>query len=99
MRSLLCKVDLPVDTPASLVVTLVSLAARVLVVTLDFHDKFADQAACSALAEIVSRESTVEIDGLSVIVPPSSCMGLMQQLFCCIPAREQIQREDSTSDI
>ena len=41
-----------------------------------------------------------EIDGLSVNVPLLKCTGLMRtSLFCCTPAQEQLQREDSTSDI
>ena len=64
---------LPVDAPASPVLTLASLDAGVLVVTLSFHDEFADQVTCSA-----SHRVNREIDGLSVSVPPLSCTDLMR---------------------
>ena len=51
--------SLPVDAPASPVLTLVSLDAGVPVVTLSFHDEFADQVTCSASAGNVSTESIV----------------------------------------
>ena len=68
---------LPADAPASPVVTLVSLDAGVLIVTLSFHDQFADQVACNASAGNVSTESVVEMGSLSVL-PPLSCTDLMQ---------------------
>ena len=61
---------LPVNAPASPVVTLMSLDPGVLVVTLSFHDKFEDQVACHASVGNVSTESVVEIVWLSVNVPP-----------------------------
>ena len=61
---------LPVNAPASPVVTLMSLDAGVLVVTLSFHDKFADQVACRASAGNASTESVFETVWLSVSVPP-----------------------------
>ena len=51
--------SLPVDALVSPVVTLMSLDAGVLVVTLSFHNKFADQVACSASAGNVRRLSLV----------------------------------------
>ena len=52
--------SLPVDAPASPVLSLVSLDAGVLVVTLSFHNEFADQMTCSASAGNVSTESIVK---------------------------------------
>ena len=43
-------VGLPADAPANIVVTLVSLDAGILVVTLSFHDTFADLVTCSGSA-------------------------------------------------
>ena len=68
---------LPANAPASPVVTLVSLNAGVLIVTLSFHDKFADQVACNASAGNVSTESVVEMGSLSVL-PPLSCTDLVR---------------------
>ena len=68
---------LPANAPASPVVTLVSLDAGVLIVTLSVHDKFADQVACNASAGNVSTESVVEMGSLSML-PPLSCTDLMQ---------------------
>ena len=51
--------SLPVHALVSPVLTLMSLDAAVLVVTLSFHDEFADQVTCSASAGNVSTESIV----------------------------------------
>ena len=66
-----------VDAPANPVVTLVSLDAGVLVVTLSFHDKFADLKACGALAGNVAQSQSWKQMGSLSVLPPLSNTDLM----------------------